>query len=303
MSLSHPLGQIARARAEQARTLSATTPALGPRNAPIERDHEASLPDLALALVALVVCSGPGEAVGRPTMCMCGSRLRSVAPAPSARSASSRRSSRRLAGRLAVRFFVDGTLLRTITRASLCGGVARRQPVRPLRARRRGGRLAGTERAASVVLEPFEVAEASEVTSVLLEAGVYDKKGQFIGGLRRPTSRCRKTASRSRLDLVDHERIPAIFALLIDSSQSMSRRFDFVKDAAGRLTQFLRPKDRVLVAPFSKHLQAITGPTADRQTVVEAIDAISRQEARRSSTRWSSSASACPRAKTGAPSS
>jgi VWFA-related protein len=54
----------------------------------------------------------------------------------------------------------------------------------------------------------------------------------------------------------------------------MSRRFDFVKDAAGRLTQYLRPKDRVLVAPFSKHLEAITGPTADRRTVVEAIDAI-----------------------------
>ena len=37
VSLSHPLGRIARARAEQARSLSATTLALGPRNAPIER--------------------------------------------------------------------------------------------------------------------------------------------------------------------------------------------------------------------------------------------------------------------------
>lgn len=36
VSLSHPLGRIARARAEQARSLSATTLALGPRNAPIE---------------------------------------------------------------------------------------------------------------------------------------------------------------------------------------------------------------------------------------------------------------------------
>ena len=57
------------------------------------------------------------------------------------------------------------------------------------------------------------------------------------------------------IDLVNHERVPATFALLIDSSQSMSRRFDFVKEAAGRLTAFLRPKDSVVVAPFAKRLR------------------------------------------------
>ena len=126
----------------------------------------------------------------------------------------------------------------------------------------------------SIVLEPYEVSEASEVTSVLLEAGVYDRKGHFVGNLRATDFTLQEDGVPQSLDLVDHERVPATFALLIDGSQSMSRRFDFVKDAAGRLTQFLRPKDRVLVAPFSRHLQAITGPTADRKTVIEAIDAI-----------------------------
>ena len=133
----------------------------------------------------------------------------------------------------------------------------------------------GRKGRASIVLEPYEVAEASEVTSVLLEAGVYDRKGHFVGGLKRDRLHAagrRRPAERSTSSTTSA--CPATFALLIDSSQSMSRRFDFVKDAAGRLTQFLRPKDRVLVAPFSKHLQAITGPTADRQTVIEAIDAI-----------------------------
>ena len=68
--------------------------------------------------------------------------------------------------------------------------------------------------------------------------------------------------------------MPATFALLIDSSQSMSRRFDFVKDAATRLTAFLRPKDTVVVAPFAKRLAALTGPTGDRRTIIEAIQHI-----------------------------
>ena len=110
------------------------------------------------------------------------------------------------------------------------------------------------------MLEPYEVAEASEVTSVLLEAGVYDRKGQFIGGLSATDFTLQEDGVPQSLDLVDHERIPATFALLIDSSQSMSRRFDFVKDAAGRLTQFLRPKDRVLVAPFSSTSRPSPGP-------------------------------------------
>jgi VWFA-related protein len=51
----------------------------------------------------------------------------------------------------------------------------------------------------------------------------------------------------------------------------MARRFEFVKDAAGRLTNFLRPQDRVVVVPFSKRLGAITGPTADLRTITDSI--------------------------------
>ncbi len=41
-----------------------------------------------------------------------------------------------------------------------------------------------------------------------------------------------------------------------------------------RLTAFLRPKDTVVVAPFSKRLGALTGPTGDRRTIIEAIQHI-----------------------------
>src|SRR4029453_2097816 len=76
------------------------------------------------------------------------------------------------------------------------------------------------------------------------------------------------------LDMLRAEVLPATYLLLIDSSQSMARRMDFVKIAARRLSADLRPDDRVLVVPFSRTLGAVTGPTADRDTIVEAIGAI-----------------------------
>jgi VWFA-related protein len=125
-----------------------------------------------------------------------------------------------------------------------------------------------------VVLEAFEIVEVSEVASVLLEAGVYDRKGHFVTGLKPSQFVVSEDGVPQAIDLVSHERVPATFALMIDSSQSMSRRFDFVKDAAARLLAFLRPQDRVVVAPFSKHLGPFTGPTGDHRTIVEAIQHI-----------------------------
>jgi VWFA-related protein len=122
-----------------------------------------------------------------------------------------------------------------------------------------------------IVLEAFELVEVSEVSSVLLEAGVYDRKGHFVGGLQPGQFAVREDGVPQAIDLVSHERVPATFALLIDSSQSMSRRFEFVRDAATRLTAFLRPKDRVVVAPFSKKLLPLTGPTGDLRTITDAI--------------------------------
>jgi Ca-activated chloride channel family protein len=126
----------------------------------------------------------------------------------------------------------------------------------------------------SVVLEPFEIVEVTGVSRVLLEAGVYDKLGRFVGGLARSSFVVTEDGVPQEIDLVNQEMLPATFALLIDSSQSMSRRIDFVRDAASRFIEHLRPKDRVVVAPFSRHLAPMTGPTGDRKTVLEAVSHI-----------------------------
>ena len=59
---------------------------------------------------------------------------------------------------------------------------------------------AGNAASDKVVLEPFEVAEVSEVNSVLLEASVQDQKGRFVKGLRAESvlgARERDSAERS----------------------------------------------------------------------------------------------------------
>jgi VWFA-related protein len=123
----------------------------------------------------------------------------------------------------------------------------------------------------SLVLEPFEIVDATDVNSVLLEASVHDKRGRFVAGLGEASFTVTEDGVEQEIDIVNHEALPATFLLLIDSSQSMHRRIDFVRDAARRLIDFMRPSDRMLVAPFAQRLRALTGPTADRETIADAV--------------------------------
>jgi VWFA-related protein len=123
----------------------------------------------------------------------------------------------------------------------------------------------------SVELKPFEIVEVTGASRVLLEASVYDKVGRFVNGLARSSFTVTEDGVPQEIDLVNQETLPATFALLIDSSQSMSRRIDFVRDAARRFIQYMRPKDQVLVAPFTRKLGALTGPTDDHKTIIEAV--------------------------------
>jgi len=126
----------------------------------------------------------------------------------------------------------------------------------------------------ALTLEPFEITEISDVRSVLLEAGIYDERGRFVRGLNASNFVVQEDGVQQTIDLARHEALPATFALLVDSSQSMHRRIDYVREAAGKLVDFLRPADRVLVAPFTRALAAVTGPTSDRQTILESIGRI-----------------------------
>ena len=174
----------------------------------------------------------------------------------------------------AVRFFVDGVLLQTVTSGPPYSTewndgnpFDRREIV--VEADDRDGRT-GRDR---IVLEPYELTEVTEVTSVIVDASVYDKTGRPVKGMTAPEFILQEDGVEQKPDLVAQEALPTLFALLVDSSQSMWRNMEFVQAAAARLTAYLRPKDRVIVAPFAKRIKAVTGPTNDRQTINDAINA------------------------------
>ncbi|HEX6211072.1 MAG TPA: VWA domain-containing protein [Methylomirabilota bacterium] len=126
----------------------------------------------------------------------------------------------------------------------------------------------------AVLLRPLEIAERTEISSVYVEATVQDAMNRFVTGLGPSGFRVLEDGVPQVLDVVRTEELPATYTLLVDSSQSMSRRIAFVRDAAAQLAAHLREKDRIIVAPFRRGIETITGPTDDRTTVADAIAAI-----------------------------
>jgi VWFA-related protein len=171
-----------------------------------------------------------------------------------------------------VQFFVDGVLLATVSDGPpYATDWVDANPFEPNEIAVAVADSLGNAAGDAVQLKPFEVTDASQVTRVLLDMSVQDQTGRFVRALVRDDFQVREDGVPQSLDLVGEENTPATFALLVDSSQSMSRRIDFVRETARRLVGFMRPSDRMLVVPFSRKLLAITGPTDDRATVSEAI--------------------------------
>ena len=106
-----------------------------------------------------------------------------------------------------------------------------------------------------VVLEAFEITEISEVASVLLEAGVYDRKGRFVSGLtldqlRRPGRR-RRAGDRSRQPRARAGDVRAAHRQQPEHVAPLRLR-----EGRGRAADGLPPaEDTVVVAPFAKRLR------------------------------------------------
>jgi VWFA-related protein len=126
----------------------------------------------------------------------------------------------------------------------------------------------------TVLLPPFEVEERAEVKSILLETGIYDKAGKSVGEMPAAAFTVLEDGVQQIIDLVTRETVPTDVVLLVDNSQSMSRRIDFVRRATERLTAGLRKNDRTIVVPFNEHIGTITGPTNDPATISQAISAM-----------------------------
>ena len=135
----------------------------------------------------------------------------------------------------------------------------------------------GTTLRTSITLNPLEITDTAEISSVAVDATVVDSKGRFVNNLTAREFTLLEDGKPQALDLVTQNREPALFTLLIDSSQSMKIRSSAVRATAVRLLASIAAADQVVVAPFSRTVTSVTGPTTDRGTVLDAIAAIRHQ--------------------------
>ena len=124
----------------------------------------------------------------------------------------------------------------------------------------------------TVVLEPFVVTELAEITSVLVEAGVYDKQGRMARGLTADEFILEEDGTPQLPDMVARRRFPRTSRCSWTAARACRATSTSCERRPAASPRILRPKDRVLVAPFSrKASRAVTGPTNDRATIAEAV--------------------------------
>ena len=125
-----------------------------------------------------------------------------------------------------------------------------------------------------VLLPAYEIADETEVASIVIDAGVYDKEGHAVSTLDQSAFGITENGQSQKIDLFTREALPSTIALLVDSSQSMAQRMSAVRAAAEFFAEHLGKRDKVIVAPFNHRVGTITGPTNDVATTTEAIQAI-----------------------------
>jgi Ca-activated chloride channel homolog len=125
-----------------------------------------------------------------------------------------------------------------------------------------------------VTLPPYEIADETEVASILVDTVVYDAKGRAVSNLDKTEFTVRENGDPQNVDLFTRETLSSTVALLVDSSQSMAQRMPAVRQAAELLAKNLGTRDKIVIAPFNHRVGAITGPTSDLATTSQAIEAI-----------------------------
>ncbi len=174
-----------------------------------------------------------------------------------------------------VRFYVDGRLLGEDTDGPpyLCEWVDE-NPYEQREIRAEFSDAAGGVIADRVVLKPLEFVDETHVASVLVDASITDRAGRPIVTLQRADFSVFENEQQQTLDVVQLQRLPTMFTMMIDGSQSMSTRMVMVRAAARRIISRLRPGDMVTVMPFRLGIESSTGPTDDEPTITSAIAAI-----------------------------
>ena len=126
----------------------------------------------------------------------------------------------------------------------------------------------------SVTLPPLDITDESRIASVLLDVSVLDEQGRYVRELTRDHFAVYEDGQTQRIELMDAALVPTTHTLLVDTSNSMSYRFDFVRRVARRMGSSMKPNDQMVVLPFASTLGPMTGPTTDLSAIASAVESL-----------------------------
>jgi VWFA-related protein len=100
---------------------------------------------------------------------------------------------------------------------------------------------------------------------------VMDKKGRFIGGLKKENFKVFEDAVEQEVALFSNEHQPFTVALVLDMSMSATFKVAEIQNAAIAFIDQLRPDDKVMVVSFDEEVHILCEPTDDRKAIYRAI--------------------------------
>lgn len=111
-----------------------------------------------------------------------------------------------------------------------------------------------------------------ETNIVSIPVRVVDKKGRFIGGLKRENFKVFEDEREQEIAYFTNESQPFTVALVLDMSYSSTFKISEIQTAAISFIDQLRPSDKVLVVAFDKDVLVLCEATSDRRRIYKAIN-------------------------------
>ena len=110
------------------------------------------------------------------------------------------------------------------------------------------------------------------VDLVLMYATVFDKKGDFVGGLQQDNFKVYEDGVEQKIASFSQEDVPASMGILMDLSGSMRGKIDQVNKAALAFIRASNPQDQVFLIGFNDEVELLQDFTSDIDEVTDSLD-------------------------------
>ncbi len=118
----------------------------------------------------------------------------------------------------------------------------------------------------------FTTEVAPKIMSV--NAVVTDKNGRAISGLKEQDFSLIENGKEREISKVAPANAPFNLVLLLDVSNSVEERIDFIRKAARNFLNTTSPQDKIAIVSFRDDIQLISDFTTDRRKLSESLDQI-----------------------------